>query len=509
MDAGKRIIVNTLAQYSKAVINICLSLYSTRLILEALDVSDYGIYSVVAGVVGILSYLTNSLIVTTQRYISYYYGANDQPQMKRIFASSLFIHTLIAIFSFLLLFLAGNMIIDGIMNIPPERISAAKNVFDVTVLMLILTIATSPFRALLTAHENIVYISIIEVLDGILKFVLAIFLSMVSTDKLEFYSVMLLVILCLNFIAFTSYCLIRYKESRVFRINKHIDKSCIRQLTNFTSWTTFGLLAGICQTQGTALIVNNVFGTIMNAAFGIALQVNGAIRFVSTSILNAMNPQIMKAEGNGERSRMVSLAEKESKFSTALMSIISVPVIIEMPSIMSFWLKETPPHTIMFTSSLMVAFLIDQLTLGLHTANQATGKIRNYTIATTIPKMLLPVFMWTTLHMGYSVSSIMVIYIIAEFSVAAYRIPYMKRAIGLDVNHYLVSVVLPIIPLLLSLAATSLLVVNIVKYEDMRFLITLPCAFTVGAITMWFTTLTSEERQYAKEMFSHSSKKWK
>lgn len=507
MNAGKRIIVNTLAQYSKAIINICLSLYSTRLILEALDVSDYGIYSVVAGVVGILNYLTNSLIVTTQRYISYYCGANDQEHLKRLFASSLFIHALIAIIFLILLSLAGNSIIDGFLNIPVERLSAAKFVYNVTVLMLILTIATSPFKALLTAHENIVYISIIEVIDGVLKLMLAIILSLISLDKLEFYSVMLLVILCLNFIAFTSYCLVKYKESHVLNINRYIDKSCIRQLTGFTTWTTFGMLAGICQTQGTAIIVNKMFGTIMNAAFGIALQVNGAIRFVSTSILNAMNPQIMKAEGNSDRMKMISLAEKESKFSTALMSIISIPVIVEMPDIMSFWLKETPPHTVMFTSSLMISFIIDQLTLGLHAANQATGHIRNYTIATTIPKMLLPLFMWITLTCGYSVHTIMAIYIVVEFSVAAFRIPYMKRTIGLDVRHFLASVILPIVPLLVSTTVASLLLANLVEVNDKRFLITLPCGFIVGIITMWYATMTKEERLFAKQMFNNSIKK--
>ena len=507
MTAGKRIIVNTLAQYSKAIINICLSLYSTRLILEALDISDYGIYSVVAGVVGILNYLTNSLVVTTQRYISYYCGKGDTEHLKILFASSLTIHAVIAAVFFLALFLAGNAIIDGFLNIPAERLSAARFVYDVTLLMFILTIATSPFKALLTAHENIVYISIIEVADGILKFALAIVLSMVSSDKLEFYSIMLLVILCLNFTAFTSYCFFHYKESHVLHINKYINMGCIRQLTNFTSWTTFGLLAGICQNQGTAIIVNKFFGTVMNAAFGLALQVNGAIRFVSTSLLNAMNPQIMKAEGNGDRSGMISLAEKESKFSTALMSIISIPVIIEMPAIMSFWLKETPPHTVMFTSALMIAFIIDQLTLGLHAANQATGKIRNYTIATTLPKMLLPPIMWTMLAYDASVDTIMIVYVVVELAVAIFRIPYMQRTIGLDVRHYLLSVIVPIVPLVISIIVVCLLVVNSFTLGTNRLFITLPCGFAAGAISMWFATLTSAERLFAKQLIKERRKK--
>ena len=423
MEPAKRIIVNTIAQYTKAVVNICLSLYSTRLILDALNISDYGIYSVIAGVIGILGYLTNSLVVTTQRYLSYHYGSNDTERVKKIFASSLFIHIIIGL-AFLLIFVAAkSLLIEQFLNIDKVRAEAAGIVYIITVLMLITTLATTPFKALLIARENIVYISVVEIFDGILKFALALTLMSVGLDKLIFYATGMFVILLINLALYIIYCTINYEECCLTINAKTIDKSCIKQITGFAGWSTFGMLAGMCQTQGTAIVLNKFFGTVMNAAFGIASQVNGAVRFVSTSLLNAMNPQIMKAEGAGDRQKMLDLAGKESKFSSALMMIISIPIIVETPAILAFWLKDVPPHTVLFCRTLMIAFIIDQLTLGLHAANQATGRIRLYSILTTVPKIMLIPIMWAVFSYGYSASAAMMFYVAIELAVSIFRIP--------------------------------------------------------------------------------------
>ena len=173
MEASKRIIINTIAQYGKSVINICLSLYSTRLVLDALSISDYGIYSLVGGVVGILGYLTNSLVVTTQRYLSYYQGEASKQQIRKVFDNSLLIHLVFGLAICLILLPLEDVIINHFLNIAPERLHAASAVYTTMVFMLFSTVMTSPFKALLIAHENIVYISVVEVADGILKLLLA------------------------------------------------------------------------------------------------------------------------------------------------------------------------------------------------------------------------------------------------------------------------------------------------------------------------------------------------
>ena len=501
MDSKKRIIANTAVQYTKSIVNICLSLYSTRLILEALDVNDYGIYSLVGGVVSIFGYLANSLVVTTQRYISYYHGAGQKGSVKQFFANSVFIHLLICLAIGIILISIGQYVIGHFLNIAPDRVTAAMFVYYVTTLMLITTIATTPFKALLIAHENIVYISVVEVCDGILKLALAFVLFCIGMDKLIFYSLMMMLVVTLNFLAFSLYCFYKYEESH-FSVNlKIIDKDCIKQITGFAGWTSLGMFAGLAQTQGTAIILNKAFGTIMNAAFGIASQVNGAVRFVSTSILNAMNPQIMKAEGSGNRKEMLELAGKESKFSTALMLIVSMPLIFEMPSVLSFWLKTVPDNTAMFCRALMIAFIVDQLTLGLHAANQATGKIKVYTIATTLPKVLLLPILWGVIHLGYSVEIAMSFYIGIELAVAVFRIPYMKYSVNLDAGHYIRSVILPLLPLTAASVCVCYTMRTLGNYP-LNFIVTGVVSVVTSSVSAWFFTLNKEERTFTKKLLN-------
>ena len=495
MDANKRIITNTIAQYTKSIINICLSLYSTRLILEALNISDYGVFSVVAGVVGMFGYLANSLVVTTQRYISYYYGAGDKEYVKKVFANSLLVHIIICAIFCAILIPIGNYVVGSFLNIAADRVNAALAVYYVTILMLVMTIGSTPFKALLIAHENIVYISVVEVIDGVLKLALAIVLMNLDVDKLIFYSIMMLVILSLNFMAYFGYCKIKYEESRITFKRNIIDNQCMGQIVGFAGWTTFGMLAGLSQTQGTAIILNKVFGTIMNASFGMASQVNGAIRFVSTSILNAMNPQIMKAEGQGDRHEMLSLAGKESKFSSALMIIISIPLMYEMPSILAFWLKTVPPNTEVFCRALMIAFICDQTTLGLHAANQAMGKIKIYTIATTLPKILLIPIMWGALKLGGSIEVAMACYIAIELLVALFRLPYMHHSANLNIRNYISKVIIPLVPLCVIECVVCHLMTSIQQFP-FRFLITGMVSLMASSVAIWFFTFTKSERNY-------------
>lgn len=503
MDPTKRIIINTGAQYTKAIVNIGLSLYSVRLVLQSLDVSDYGIFSLIAGIVGTLGYLANAMVLTTQRYISFYHGKGDMPSVKKIFANSLLLHVIIAVVFALVLFVIGNYLVNHFFNIIPERRETALLVYYITVLMLIATIFMSPFKALLIARENIVYISIVEIADGFLKLLLAISLSWMTGDRLLFYSIGMGVVFLVNFAAFALFCFLRYEESRISLQRSTIDSTVIKKLLGFASWTTYGMVAGICQTQGIAVILNLFFGTIVNAAYGLASQIHGAVRFVSTSILNAMNPQIMKAEGSGNHEYMLELAGKESKFSSALMLIVSIPIFTELPSLLAIWLDTVPDFTVLFCQALMLAFLIDQLTLGLHSANQATGKIAVYSIIMFTPKVLIVPFAYLFLHLGMGISSVMILFVAVELGVALMRIPFMVRTAGLHAGTYLRDVALPLIPLCLSLCVICLTISAVCSWH-LRFLLSLPISGLCGLAAFWKFTMNDSERQYAMQLLKRN-----
>ena len=212
MEPQKRVIVNTGAQYTKAILNTLLSLYSTRLVLDALQVTDYGIYAVVGGVVAMLGFITNALLVTTQRYVSYYHGQGNSGYVKKIFSSSLFLHIVFAGVIALVLLLIKGWLFNDVLNIPSDRIGTARQVYDVTIAMLVVTILIAPFKALFIARENIVYISVVDVCDGIVKLLMAIGLAYVSSDRLIVYAIMMMSIQIMNLMVFAGYANWKFEE---------------------------------------------------------------------------------------------------------------------------------------------------------------------------------------------------------------------------------------------------------------------------------------------------------
>ena len=308
MEPTKRIIVNTIAQYTKAIVNIGLSLYSTRLILDALSISDYGVYAVVGGVVAMLGFITNSLVITTQRFVSFYHGRGDTAYVGKIFNHSLLLHVVFGLAIAAILFSLKGWLFGGVLNIPPLRVETAGYVYYITIAMLFVTILTAPFKAMFIACENIVYVSVVEVCDGILKLLFAIALAFVSADRLLVYALMMCGIQLLNFMAFSIYGRLRFEECRLTLRRCDIKGDILRQLMGFAGWTIYSMGTLTARNQGIAIVINHFVGTVANAAYGVAAQVNAAIFFVSSSIVNAMNPQIMKAEGEGNRQRVLRLA---------------------------------------------------------------------------------------------------------------------------------------------------------------------------------------------------------
>lgn len=500
MEPVKRMIVNTAAQYIKALINIVLSLYSTRLILEALSISDYGLYSVVGGLVAMLGFITNALVITTQRYISYYHGVGDTDYVRKLFTNSLLLHLLIGIGLAIIMYLPEYWLMNHVLNIDSSRTQVATYVYEITILMLFITVLTAPFKALFIARENIVYISVVEVCDGVIKFLLAVFLLSVNADKLLVYAGMMALILFANLLAFAVYALLRFDECSIMIKKKDVDKECMAKLIGFAGWTTYGMGSVAARNQGTAVILNHFFGTTINAAYGIAFQIYSAVSFVATSILNAMNPQIMKAEGSGDRTRTLMLAERESKYSTALMAVVAIPLIVEMPSVLALWLKEVPDGTTFFCRCILGAFLCDQMSYGLHTANQALGHIRTYTLMVYTPKLMTLIVIWLLLENGYSISAVMFVYVVVEFLVALARLPYLKYTAGLRIWQFVRNVIVPLLPLCLVVFVVGWLCSSWnIPYG---YLLNIFLMLIVGCIMVWCFTLDKNERAYFKSMIN-------
>lgn len=497
MTNSQRIIVNTTAQYTRTIINVCLSLYSTRLILTALGQSDFGIYSVVAGVVTMLSFMTNALISTTQRYLSFNHGKGDKDKIYQVFGNSVLLHLFIGLGLTVVLGILAYPVVYSVLHIEPVRQSASMAVYFAAVMILLLMFLTAPFRALFIARENIVYISVVDVIDGVLRLLIAVFLTyIVSYDKLILYALLLTGISLFDLLAFAVYALRHFEECHLPRM-RELDKSYFSDLSSFAGWTIYSTGCILARTQGMAIILNRFFGSVMNAAYGIAQQVTGAVHFVAQSVMNAMSPQIMKAEGAGERNRMLSLSESSSKYATLLMALAAIPLIFEMPAVLLFWLKEVPDNAIIFCRFVLIASVCDQLTTGLGIANQAIGQIRDYSLVVNTIKVLTLPAAWLGLHFGLPVVSAMWWYVGMELVAALVRMVFLKITAGLSITQFIKNV---FVRSFFPIAAMTIACCACVRWIELpyRFLITIAVSTLVGSVTIWCIGLTDYERETFK-----------
>lgn len=501
MTNSQRVIVNTIAQYTRTIINVCLSLYSTRLILSVLGQSDYGIYSVVAGVVAMLSFVTNALVITTQRYLSFHHGKKDINQVRLVFGNSWLLHLFLGILVVIVLGALGPWITQSFLNIKDVRRDAAMFVYFAAVLMLFLSFITAPVRALFVARENIVYTSVVDVLDGVFRLLIAILLSKITYDHLVSYSGLLICISIFNLLAFVIYAAIKFPEFHLPKLQE-LDKQYIKGLSNFAGWTIYSAGCVIARNQGISIVLNLFYGTIVNSAYGIAQQVSGAVQFLSTSILNAMNPQIMKAEGAGERQKMLRLSEYASKYSFLLLALVAIPLVAEMPTILKVWLDNVPEYATMFCRLILVAALCDQISIGLTSANQAIGKIRTYNTIFYTLKLLVVIIGWGCLRCHLPIISIMWTYVIIEFVTSLLRLPLMKYIAGIDMVQFCKNVFMRIIIPCLTIIVACCVSITYVELT-WRIVVTMGMSFVFGSIAIWATALEMTEKNYIKQVIGN------
>lgn len=461
MRSSSRVILNTSAQYVRTIINIFLTLYSTRLILDALGIDDYGLYVLIAGVISMLAFATNALSITTQRFLSFHQGKSELKKQRLYFLNSLVVHIIIGIIVLIGLLSITQLLFDGFLNIRSDRVEAAKTTYHIVSCIILITFLISPFKAVLISHENIVYVSIIEIIDGLLKVFAAVYLLSVKADKLVIYALLLGLIQLFNLLSLSIYSGIKYKECQGLSI-RSIEISIIKDIISFAGWTIYSIGCIIGRTQGIAIVINKFFGATVNAAYGIGFQISGYVTVISDSILNALRPQIIKAEGQSQRSHMLWLSELASKFCTTLLCCIAIPSIILMPELLKIWLgNDVPEYATLFSRMIMLAAIFDTLTIGLATANQAIGNIKNYSIIINSIKIISVPVVLLLLKNGYNIISIAITYVSFEAICAVSRIYFIKVTGGLNAKRFIINVIvrlmLPLSFLIVSVYLSNLL----------------------------------------------------
>ena len=507
MQPSKRIAVNTLAQYVRTIINLILTLYSSRLVLSTLGVEDYGIYSLVAGVVSLLSFLTNSLVGSTHRFLSVSQGKGDMDNLKVVFGNSLLLHILLGAVITLILEAVTPFIFNGFLNIPEDRLDVAAILYQQVIWMVYISFIASPYKALLVSRENIVYTSAVDVIDGILKVILVLALPYIDADKLMAYGWILFAIQCFNLFAYMIYSHLKYEECIIPKL-RNFNWRFVKHLSGYTGWVVYSSAVIAFRNQGLAIVLNRVMGAVINAAYGIGSQISGMLSFVSSSFNNAIAPQLMASEGKGDRNHMWTLATVNSKVSFLLLAMLGIPAMFEMQELLQLWLVDVPQNTVYFGCTFLLMQIVDQLSGGLGLANRAMGKIGKYTLATYTPKLFVVPMGWIALKSSMPLIVVCGVMLFFEILCMYLRIYLLRNIAGFNQREYCKNVILrSMAPCIISTAVCFALV-NLLSFR-FRFVATFALSVVIFSVSAYLFALTTDERKSVQRIMSQFRNKSK
>jgi len=355
---------------------MAVSIYTSRVVLAELGVNDFGIYNIVGGFVSMFSVLSSSLVNASQRFISYEMGRKN-PQMEKMFATTFTIHLFLALSMFIILELIGLWFLNSKINISPARMAAANWVFHFSALAFCVNILNIPFTASIIAHERMSAFAYISIFEVFAKLGIAYFLLLYHADKLILYALLMaFVAICLNLI-YSVFCRTHFVECRH---SLHYDRSIVKSMLSFSGWNFIGSTASVLSTQGINLLVNLFFGVALNAARGVAEQVNHAVTTFVTNFMTAINPQITKSYASGDFRYMNELMIRGAKYGALLYWLISLTIFVEADTILGIWLVEVPPYANVFLRLVIIYSIFQALSNTLYIGMLATGHIKKYQI---------------------------------------------------------------------------------------------------------------------------------
>lgn len=490
-ENNKRIAKNTLMLYIRMFFILIVGLYTSRVVLGALGEEDYGIYNVVGGVVAMFTMISGALNSAVSRFITFEMGKGENAQLNKVYSTAVVIQVILSVIVVVLAEPIGLWFIDNKMTIAPERIPAARIVLHFSVLSFVVNLMSVPQMASITAHEKMSAYAYIGILDGVLRLAAALAIAYSSSDRLVLYAALMALAVFLVRFAYGLYCRRHFPECR-FRMV--FDKALVKEMFSFAGWNFIGVTSGVLRDHGGNILVNLFFGTSLNAARGIAVQLSGTVQNFVTNFMTAVNPQITKSYASGEREYMLSLVRKSSRMSYYLLLVIMLPVFFTTDYLLEIWLKEVPEHTASFVRLFLVLSLSESLIHSLVTAAQATGRIRNYQIVVGGLIMLnLPVS-YICLKAGAPPESTVIVAIVISQICLAARLILLRRMVGLSVRKFLSKVYINVIIVTVAALVLPLLLCGIVPEGFSGFVLKVLICVASAAMSIFIVGCSKAER---------------
>lgn len=426
---------NTVILFIRLLITSLIGLFTSRFVIRSLGAADYGLYSVVGGIVVMMAFLNTVMITTTYRYIAFEMGKGNTEGINKVFNISMIIHFCLALLILILTETMGVYYVNNYLNIETGKLADALFVLRFSTYATVFSVVSIPYQGLVTAQEKFSVQATIEIIRSILLFIAAIIIVLYLGNRIRLYAILMVLASIVPALLFYIYCKHNYAE--IIKWNFQHDKNKYKEMVGFSSWIMFGAASSIGKTTGSALIINFFFGTVLNAAYGIANQVNSLVLMFSRSLGQAAIPQITKSFSSGNSDRSMTLVAYISKYTCFLMLLPSLPILLETDYLLNLWLGDLPPYTVVFCQLMVINALIESLGSGIPSIIQATGKIKFFQIILSIISLLSLPIAYFLFKYGYSPSSIIVAYISTAILNVVVRQILLKKIIHFNVIYFL------------------------------------------------------------------------
>ena len=400
-SSNKRIAKNAAALYVRMIITMLIGVYTSRIILQALGVEDYGIYNVVGGFVSMFSLISGSLQGSVSRFLTFELGRGNKERLQVVFSTSFMVMIGLASVVVLATESVGLWYLYNKMVIPASRLNAAFWCFQLSVASFVMGLLSAPYSASIIAHEKMGIYAYISIIDAVLKLVICYVIMISPIDRLIFYAILLFAVGILNQVIYWTYCKKIFSECR---LSLTFNVALFKQMFSFAGWNFIGSSAAVLRSSGAALLLNAFGGPVVNAANGVANSICGIVSGFVSNFTQAFNPQITKRYAAKEYESLMNLLIYGSKYAYYLMFLIALPVFYNADFILKIWLGTVPEHSATFTRWILVFLLAESISRPIITAKLANGEIKNYQIVVGGVLLTMLPISYVGLKLGLSVT---------------------------------------------------------------------------------------------------------
>ncbi len=488
-----RIARNTALLYIRTLFTMLVSLYTSRIILEALGVDNYGVYNVVGGFVAMFAIVTGPITNAISRFLTFGLGKGDIDSLRVTFSTSINIQLGLGLIVILLGESVGIWFLNNKLNIPPDSMTGAHWALQCSIIASVLSLINTPYSAAIIAHEKMGVFAFMSILDVMLKLGLVLSLVKLPFDTLITYSVGLVAVYLIQRLIYGIYCTRRFTECRYRPV---FDRNTFREMTSFAWWTFLGNTACVFNNQGVAMIMNIFFGVVVNTAKGIASQIETAVLSFVTSFTTAFTPQITKSYAEGNIEYMHSVMCRGSKFSIYLLMLFLIPLEFEAPTVLRFWLGEIPPYSAQFLRLSLLCTAVLQFGAPFYQGIMATGNIRNYQIIITIVGCLVFPLTWIAYKLGAEPAVSYWIFLCIYNILVWIRMWYVRKLLNLPLRTFTQQVFLPILKCGILSVIPAIIVCRLMPETTLRLCVTTGVTLITTSLIILYVGMTQGERSF-------------